>query len=100
VKLGGAELSQMPSPEPDSPQVDDVRLEFTIEPLTFPGLAVPYDGTAIIPDGEDVELEDQRAMEGLAWEYIVLNSRKLPRNTLLVAIAVDWASTIGGLDSD
>jgi hypothetical protein len=59
------ELSQMPSPEPDSPQVEDIRLEFTIESLTFPGLAGLYNGTAIIPDGEDVELEDQRAMEGL-----------------------------------
>jgi hypothetical protein len=39
-------------------------------------------------------------MEGLAWECIVLIPRKLPRNTLLVAIAVDWASTIGGIDPD
>jgi hypothetical protein len=52
------ELSQMPSPEPDSPQGDDIPLEFTIEPLAFPGLAGAHDGTAIIPDDEDVELED------------------------------------------
>jgi hypothetical protein len=44
---------------------------------------------AIMPDGEDVELEDQRVMEVLASECIVLSPRKLPRNTLFVAIAVD-----------
>jgi hypothetical protein len=93
-------LSQMPSPEPDWPQVDDVPLEFTIEPLALPGLAGAHDGTAIMPDREDGELGDQRVMEVLASECIVLSPHKLPRNTLLVAIAVDWASTIGGLDPD
>jgi hypothetical protein len=80
--------------------VDDIPLEFTIEPLAFPGLAGAHDGTAIMPDGEDVELEDQGFMEVLASECIVLSHRKLPRNTLLAAIAVGWASTIGGLDLD
>jgi hypothetical protein len=91
------ELSQIPSPEPDSPQVDNVLLKFTNEPLAFPGLAGLHDGTAIMPDGEDVELEDQRVMEILASECIVVNPHKFPRNTLFVAIAVDWASTIGVL---
>jgi hypothetical protein len=83
------EQSQKPSPEPDSPQVDDVLLEFTIEPLALPGLAGAHDGTAIMPDGEDVDLEDQRVMEVLASECIVLNPHELLRNPLLVVIAVD-----------
>jgi hypothetical protein len=71
------ELSQMPSPEPDSPQINDIRLEFTIKPLAFPGLTGAHDGTAIMPDREDVELEDQRVMETQA-----LNSRVwFPRQT-------------------
>jgi hypothetical protein len=98
------ELSQMPSPEPDSPQVDDLPLEFMIEPpafeWAFPGLAGACDCTAIMPDGEDGELEDQSVMEVLTSDCIVLSPRKLARNTLLVAIAVDWASTIGVLDPD
>jgi hypothetical protein len=94
------ELSQMPSPEPDSPQVDNILLEFTIESLAFPGPPGAHDGTAIIPDGEEVELEDQRVMEVLASECIVLSPRKLPRNIFLVAIAMDWVSTIGGLAPD
>jgi hypothetical protein len=48
----------MPSPEPDSPQVNDVRLEFTIESLTFRGLAGAYDRSVIIPDGEHVKLDE------------------------------------------
>jgi hypothetical protein len=53
-----------------------------------------------MPDGEDVELQDQRVMEVLVSECIILKPHKLPRNTLLIAIEVDWASTIGGLDPD
>jgi hypothetical protein len=83
------ELSQMTSPEPDSPQIDDVPLEFTIEPLAFLGLAGGHDGTAIMPDGEDVELEDPRIMEVPTSGCTVLRRRKLPRNTLFVATAVD-----------
>jgi hypothetical protein len=88
------ELSQTPSPEPDSSQLDDVPLEFMIEPLAFPGLAGVHDGTAIMPDGEDVELDNQSLPEVLASQCMVLSPRKLPRNTLLVAIVLDWASTV------
>jgi hypothetical protein len=90
-----AELSQMPSPEPDSPQVDDIPLEFTIEPLAFPGLAGAHDGTAIPPDREDVELEDQRVMEVLVSECIILNPRQFDPDWNFYPIILEFRNKWG-----
>jgi hypothetical protein len=87
--------------QPDRP-IELFRIT-TVEasrPTSVSLISVSYHGTAIMPDGEDVELYDQRVMEVLASGCTFLNPPRFPRNTLLVAIAINWASTIGGLDPD
>jgi hypothetical protein len=65
---------------------------------SFTGSADPQTSAAVLPDGEDVELEEQGFIGIMASECMVLSPKKLARSPLLIALAMDWKETIRDLD--
>jgi hypothetical protein len=62
-------------------------------------LAGSQANATVLPDGEDVELEEQGFIGIVASECMVLSAKKRARSRLLIALAMDWKDTIRDFDS-
>jgi hypothetical protein len=95
--------SDLPSPQQSPLEVENIDPSLLIEPLqvewSFAGSADPQTSAAVLPDGEDVELEEQGFIGIVASECMVLSPEKRARSPLLIALAMDWKETIRDLDS-
>jgi hypothetical protein len=95
--------SDLPWPQQSPLGLENIDPSLFIEPLqaewSFAGSADRQASAAVLPDREDVKLEEQDFIGMVASECMVLSPKRLPRSSLLIALAMDWKETIRDLDS-